>query len=355
MQKYKLKLKHKHKQGHETMEPKLWSQLPEDLLYRILSLLPIQSLISLRPTCKLFHSLLFNPSFLSLLSPSPSPPSLLLSHPQFSPHHLPLFSPSSDIWRSLSIPQSHPHLLSSSSGILLFSSSFSLLLLNPLTLSSRFLSCPCPPSLSSTLVLTSNGYTIILPSPNPNLLFLYNSQSMSWSSLRSPALPHSPQKPAFFDGCLYFTTHEPFSIARLCLSSRDWLPSPIDLPSDLAFARIVSSDGKGLFLVGGVGQDGISRSLKVWEMVQGGWEEVGRLPDMMMRKFVSVCYHNYSHVYCLCHEGIICVCCTTWPEVLFFKVLRGTWHWLPRCPSLQEKWSCGFRWFSFVPDLFAMV
>lgn len=75
----------------------------------------------------------------------------------------------------------------------------------------------------------------------------------------------------------------------------------------------------------------------------------------MCRKFVSVCYHNYSHVYCLWHDGLVCVCCTTWPEVLFFKVARRTWHWLPRCPLLQEKWSCGFRWFPFVPDLYALV
>lgn len=134
------------------------------------------------------------------------------------------------------------------------------------------------------------------------------------------------------------------------------------LPPELAFVRLVGDGGNRLYLVGGVGRDGISRSLRVWELVDNNregkaraWEEVGRLPEMMCRKFVSVCYHNYSHVYCLWHEGVVCVCCTTWPEVLFYKVARGTWHWLPRCPMLQEKWSCGFRWFSFVPDLYALV
>ncbi|WOL11024.1 hypothetical protein Cni_G19785 [Canna indica] len=74
---------------------------------------------------------------------------------------------------------------------------------------------------------------------------------------------------------------------------------------------------------------------------------------MICRKFVSVCYHNNSHVHYLWHKGLICVFCTTWPEVLFYKVSRGTWHWLPSGPILQESWSYEFKWFSFVPDLFA--
>ncbi|WOL05432.1 F-box/kelch-repeat protein [Canna indica] len=74
---------------------------------------------------------------------------------------------------------------------------------------------------------------------------------------------------------------------------------------ELAFVRLVGG-GDRLYLVGGVGRDGISRSLRLWELVEGKldgntryWDELRRLPEMMYQKFVSVCYHNYSHVHCL--------------------------------------------------------
>ncbi|TKY73771.1 F-box/kelch-repeat protein [Spatholobus suberectus] len=84
--------------------------------------------------------------------------------------------------------------------------------------------------------------------------------------------------------------------------------------------RLVS-DGKGkLYLLGGVGNDGISRNIKLWEMMgEGVWVEVVTLPKIMCKKFVSVCYHNYEHVYSFWHEGMIYVCCYIWPEILYYN------------------------------------
>ncbi|XP_038976795.1 F-box/kelch-repeat protein At5g43190-like [Phoenix dactylifera] len=365
----------------EEMEPAIWGRLPDELLDLILALLPLHTLVALRPTCKRFHSLLLSPSFLSLLhSPSSSPAFLLLSHPQFSNRFLHLYDSFADGWRPLrllpSAAASPSQLLSSSYGLLCFSllpsRPSSLLISNLLTKTSKFVPLPTSDPLSdATLVSlpssTPHGYKIFLPSSSSNSVFVYDSASFAWT--RFPGFDlildrgNSHQEGVFFDGALYFTTHEPFSVVGFDLQSGKWEPmaSP-SLPTELAFVRLVGDGGNRLYLVGGVGRDGISRSLRVWELVgkdgkgkARAWEEVGRLPEMMCRKFVSVCYHNYSHVYCLWHEGLVCVCCTTWPEVLFYKVARGTWHWLPRCPMLPEKWSCGFRWYSFVPDLYALV
>ncbi|XP_020580169.1 F-box/kelch-repeat protein At5g43190 [Phalaenopsis equestris] len=361
------------------MSPAIWSRLPDDLLDRILALLPLHSLLSLRSTCKRFRSLLLSPSFISQLKSNSQRPTayFLLSHPQFSHSFLPLYDSAVDSWRKLPISistSSSFQLLSSSSGLLCFSishpcSSFSsLLVYNLVTLSSKIIASPnkssCPAILISYPSPSPHGYKIYLPSSSSASFFLYNSDCSSWTRfpLLEPllALTNTHQDPVFFNDFLYFTTPEPFSVVGFDLNAGKWGTEVApDLPPELAFVRLVSSDeGKRLFLVGGVGRDGISRSLKVWEMVgteHCRWEEVGRLPEMMCRKFVSVCYHNYSHVYCLWHQGILCVCCTTWPEVLFYNLGRGTWHWLPKCPLLQEKWSCGFRWFSFAPDLYAMV
>lgn len=359
------------------MSPAIWSRLPDHLLDRILALLPLHCLLSLRSTCKHFRSLLLSPSFLSQLNCRSHRPAayFLLSHPQFSHSFFPLYDSTVDSWRKLPISISSSfsyQLLSSSSGLLCFSlsypSSSSLLVYNLLTLSSKIIACPNQSSFPATLISypspSPHGYKIYLPSSFSASFFLYDSDSSSWTDypLFVPllSLSNTHQDPVFFNDFLYFTTPEPFSVVGFGLNAVRWETEVTpELPPELAFVRLVSSNGgKRLFLVGGVGRYGISISLKVWEMVEGEqkrWEEVGRLPEMMFRKFVSVCYHNYSHVYCIWHQGILCVCCTTWPEVLFYNLGRGTWHWLPRCPLLQEKWSCGFRWFSFAPNLYAMV
>ncbi|KAK7291063.1 hypothetical protein RIF29_05932 [Crotalaria pallida] len=364
------------------MDPKIWSKLPPEILEQILSFLPLKTFFNLRSTCKGFWSLIFSPSFItkhsSPSSTSPFSSFLLLSHPQFH-RHFPLYDSTLATWRNISLSLSHSLSLHhhnnnnnftslvSSGGLFCISdySSSSFVVCNLLSKSSRKIEYP-----SSffhlehlTFVATPNGYKIFVlsshPSSSRNNAFLYDSNKLSWSKFESfdPIVgDNHHQQGVFHNGGLFFATPEPFSVVRFDLESGKWESDVGELPNQVTFIRLVS-DGEGkLFLVGGVGSNGISRSIKVWEMgEEGDWVEVEVLPDIMCKKFVSVCYHNYEHVYCFWHEGMICICCYTWPEILYFLVGRRTWHWLPRCPSLPMKCSCGFKWFPFVPKLYASV
>uniref|UniRef100_A0A803NJR9 F-box domain-containing protein n=1 Tax=Cannabis sativa TaxID=3483 RepID=A0A803NJR9_CANSA len=195
--------------------------------------------------------------------------------------------------------------------------------------------------------------------------YLYDSRSHSWTESDGfePILnDRHHQEGVYYKGALYFTTAEPFSIVSFDLEKRVWRRSEAEVPGELTLARLVSENGgegggnERLYLIGGIGVSGITKMLKVWELGLGNeWLEYDRVPEMMCRKFTSVCYHNYQHVYCFWHQGMICICCYTWPEILYFKSSRRTWHWLPKSPSLPDKWSCGFRWFSFIPNLYASV
>ncbi|KAF9621197.1 hypothetical protein IFM89_016691 [Coptis chinensis] len=350
------------------MDSQIWRQLPQELIEHILVFLPLKTFFNLRSTCKRFYSLLFSPSFISkhsslysltnntenTPSPSPSPAPfssfLLLSHPQFQ-QHFPLYDSIHNHWRMLSLPLSNgslsslaSHLVSASNGLLCLSlrSSSSFLVCNLLARSSRIISYPILPFAfeSVTLIPTANGYKIFVLSSGSSLnsVYVYDSRGL-----------HGPDSQAF-------------SIVGFDLESGNWRDSTEELPGngELTFARLVSNACEGkLYMIGGIGRHGISRSMKLWGL-RGGetgreWMEIGSLPEMMCKKFMSICYHNYQHVYCFYHEGAICVCCYTWPEVLCYKISRQTWHWLPKCPSLPDKWSCGFKWFSFVPNLYALV
>ncbi|KAI4337046.1 hypothetical protein L6164_015504 [Bauhinia variegata] len=354
------------------MDPRIWSRLPVELLEHILSLLPLKTFWNLRSTCKRFRYLVFSPSFISKYSSSSLPFSsfLLLAHPQCH-RYFPLYDSNLGTWRSTSLPLSDLHhcwapsaLLSSSGGLFCLSdftssSSSFLIVCNLLAKSSRKIEFPTYSFRVDhlTLVSTAIGYKIfVLCSESA---YVYDSILLSWRRFDGfdPILSENDhQEGAFHYGGLYFTTPEPFSVVRFDLESGKWERPNAVLPSQVTFVRL-ASDGEGkLYLVGGVGNNGISRSMKLWEMGESeNWVEVASLPEMMCRKFMSVCYHNYEHVYCFWHLGMICICCYTWPEILYYKVSRKTWHWLPRSPALPEKCSCAFRWFSFVPNLYSPV
>ncbi|KAF7830552.1 F-box/kelch-repeat protein [Senna tora] len=361
---------------YRSMDHRIWSKLPAELLEHILSFLPLKTFLNLRSTCKGFRSLIFSPSFIAKHSSSSSPFSsfILLCHPQFH-RHFPLYDCTLGTWRNISLSfsdlfhSSHPSpLLSSSGGLFCLSdspSSSSLLVCNILAMTSRRIEFPTYSSHFEhlTLVSTPNGYKIFMlcSGSASNNAFVYDSNTLSWHRFDANfdliLSDNSHQQGVFYNGGLYFTTPEPFSVVRFDLESRKWERSQGLLPIQLSFVRLVSEGENVLYLVGGIGSNGISRSIKIWEMddESGNWVELESLPDMMCRKFVSVCYHNYEHIYCFWHHGMICICCYTWPEILYYKVSRRTWHWLPRCPSLPHKWSCGFKWFSFVPKLYALV
>ncbi|CAB4296782.1 unnamed protein product [Prunus armeniaca] len=354
------------------MDAGLWSKLPQELLERILSFLPLKNFMNLRSTCKHFKSLLFSPPFISKHSSSSSFSSfLLLSHPQCY-NHFAFYDSALGAWRNFALSLSallpcaagQASLLSTSNGLLCFSLSNSFLVFNLLTKSSRVIEFPAYPFAFElfSLVSTPVGYSLFMVSSGSctKNTFVYDSKVQFWRKFNgfNPILSDNyHQEAVYYKGSLYFVTPEPFSVACFVLESGKWERPNTELPRELMFVRLLSDGGDGkLYLIGGVGRNGISRSMKLWELGEGmNWVEVESLPEMMCRKLMSVCFHNYDHLYCFWHRGFICVCCYTWPEVLYFKVSRRTWHWLPKCPSLPDKWSCGFRWFSFVPELYASV
>ncbi|CAI9115964.1 OLC1v1016990C1 [Oldenlandia corymbosa var. corymbosa] len=355
------------------MDPEIWSRLPEEILEHVLSFLPLKTFLTLRTTSKHFQSLLFSPAFVSKYSASSTPlfSFLVLSHPQFG-SKCPLFDTGRNSWRTLplhfspilkntSAPSSSV-LISISNGRLCFShtNSSSFVVRNLFPPSIDVVKSPkkIPSSYESlSFVSTSSGYNLLMMTSfgSSKTALVYDSKIHTWKQFQGFGQSLYNQEGVLYQGLLYFITPEPFQIVCFDLESGIWGRSVIELPGELAFAKMLASNDRGnekLYLIGGIGGNGISRSMKLWELSgEKNWVEIERLPEMMFRKFVGVCYHKYEHVYCFWHQGLICICCYTWPEILYFKVSRRSWHWLPKCPLLPEKWSCGFKWFSFAPQL----
>ncbi|KAK8969958.1 hypothetical protein KSP40_PGU000849 [Platanthera guangdongensis] len=212
------------------------------------------------------------------------------------------------------------------------------MLLPPSTIcfSSRLQSLPLPitatRSFSPAPRLTLSSFTTLIPAPGPTF-------PSSSPSSPSPIHIRSPS----------FTMI--FSISSAASPSPSWdsicVPGSGRWKREEAFPHRWRGQGRDMEELEGVGDCDREEGRR--------WEEVGRFPEMMCQKFVSICNHDYSQVYCMWQEGVVCICCTARPGVLLFKVGRGIWHWLPKCPLIKDKWSCESRWFSFALDLYAMV
>ncbi|KAK4352194.1 hypothetical protein RND71_027712 [Anisodus tanguticus] len=65
---------------------------------------------------------------------------------------------------------------------------------------------------------------------------------------------------------LLLLSKKPYFIVCMDLDTGEWQRSNFELPNELTFARLVSDGDKKLSLISGNGSNGISRSMKLWEL-----------------------------------------------------------------------------------------
>ncbi|GLJ06994.1 hypothetical protein SUGI_0054970 [Cryptomeria japonica] len=313
------------------MEARIWSNLPEDVIDRILAKLPAESFLRLR-ICRAYDS------FLSK-------------------------------WHTISLsflPYPTAEVVGASGGLLCLKTQFCLSVCNPLTKMWReFPYHSFERNWNAVALVAGEGlqgyYILVAGTCFDRRTEIYDSVSDTWKRTEDvPMQTNLRYDATYCDGMIYFSTSEAFGAMGYDMKRGSWrrveATSPMPLPDSLVCSRLVSCSSR-LFLVGGVGENGISRSIWVWELNEQGteWREVQKLPEMMCKKFLAISYHNYDQICCVGHEDYICLSCFTSPQVLVYKLPRRTWHWLPRCQSIPDEASYGFKWFSFTPSLYALV
>ncbi|KAH0694288.1 hypothetical protein KY285_021385 [Solanum tuberosum] len=134
-------------------------------------------------------------------------------------------------------------------------------------------------------------------------IFVYDSLVHSWSQFGGFDLilnENHHQEGVFHDGYLWFISPEPYFTVCMDLDNGVWKRSNFELPSEVTFARLVSDGDKKLFLISGNGSNGISRSMKLWELNGDSkiWVEVENVPELICRKFLEglgIGYQNALH------------------------------------------------------------
>ncbi|KAL2609590.1 hypothetical protein R1flu_028163 [Riccia fluitans] len=385
---------------HDSMDAKLWSRLPEDLMQRVLVFLPIPDVLRLRCVSKSWNSLLSTRRFLLPLDCCPSnatittvsqlpleeQPYLLClttveSNPIIHVYNVPLCK-----WDVISLSflpsLEEISVVKSGGGLIYLKARLGyrddtvFLTCNPLTKTwkqlppfsenepyrlgmSSLTSMVCNPRCSSSDL----GYRIIEAGLNGLTDLrtkIYDSATGAWKT--SGALPAEitgfESEGIVVNNCLYGVTCLPYKIIKMELDESDssWSEFSPGLPSCAVFPHLVESLGE-MLMIGGYDpcwEEGLIPepiSLKVWRMNRSlmEWEDVSTLPfDMLQRYLTKDCFDSLK---CASHGSTVYISSLDGSVVLVYDQIQNSWTRLLECPYLSNRQSCIEYMFIFNPSL----
>ncbi|KAL3700833.1 hypothetical protein R1sor_018855 [Riccia sorocarpa] len=328
------------------LDSEVWSQLPDSLVERIISKLPIINLFRFRTVCKKWNGFLTNPGFLSTCS----------NTPQVGPWFL---------------------LFTRANGLVCFISRFNalgtmtLVVCNPLTNSWREL----PPMMEilplyavGILLETDRGvYHVVvsglrrIPPTGRNArepcrlrptTEVFTSTSDCWRTTGGmpPGSYHSLAVPC--NGSLYSWCYVSDALVAYNVTSACWTQIYARLPRFFEGHRLVECDGQ-LFMVGGLNKDNTTKGIYVlefqWETME--WIKVDRMPKLLCEQFL-----RYGTDFrCVGYSDLVLLYVVRYRRIrlaVLYDLAKKLWRRLPPCSLAEERLIHGI---AFEPKLDAMA
>lgn len=364
----------------------IWSALPEDLMDRIFSCLPLISILRLRCVCRRWNSLVQSKRFQTALSRvSPPQPWFILCT---IGRALCSYDPSMNKWHTIIRPFNSnvlqygsvkispcTSILSVSRSLLCLGNQVAecrvLLICNPITKIQRHLPQMLEISLihKATMMMDSsnNSYKIMvsgengLPTKNPYIYELltevYDSLSNSWKMCGKP-LPEAKfgsDPGVWCNNLFYCITELPYGVVIFDLKTESWSELAVQMPSSLSSPSLVECCSRLIMVGRALDQNETEDSIRrivIWELELGRkeWVEIGRVPIEICRVFSAhlkfyapfVCSGLGNHLYITTHRN---------PNVLVHDLCKNTWQWLPSDPFFPKKRDFHLLGFPFEPRL----
>ncbi|KAJ7555825.1 hypothetical protein O6H91_05G056400 [Diphasiastrum complanatum] len=303
------------------MDPGIWSNLPEELMDRVLAALPLLAFLQLRSVCKQWCSLIHSSHFCQLRQHSgvSHKPCFLFHVSVGSTGHLLIYDPALGKWgkQTLSFlpPGISASLVSVSGGLLCFKASKSdsacYLVCNPITKAYKELPPPLryrstfrSPSLQIMLVdEASNSHKIILAgysTGRDSATEVYDSLTNSWRLVGDLPLkddskvtsihPYSGQP--ICNGNIYCRSHLPPGVVSYSLEEESWTDLRVPICQSILSPYLVEYNGS-ILMVGGVRRQGRKElnpeSFCIWELSMKDlqWIELARMPDSTCKLFLQ--------------------------------------------------------------------
>eukprot|EP00252_Welwitschia_mirabilis_P009912 TRINITY_DN2284_c0_g1_i1.p1 TRINITY_DN2284_c0_g1~~TRINITY_DN2284_c0_g1_i1.p1 ORF type:complete len:422 (+),score=30.24 TRINITY_DN2284_c0_g1_i1:440-1705(+) len=356
------------------------SILPDDLLERIFSYLPIASVFRARTVCKRWHSITDSRKFMWQRSQVPSQkPWYFMFTNSDDPSGL-AYDPALRKWYSFSLPciNTSSWFVASSSGLVCFMDNTNrnrIFVCNPVTKCQK--SLPDAPELRtaeySALAITvdknTNRYLVTVAKSKqiPDEYFQYNlsievydSAKRQWMS--SPGMPlrgwRGGDEGVICHGVFFILIYSIISVGNpenrhrlimydLSTSKLEILPVP--MPCSLTCGRLMNLRER-LVMVGGIGKvdrPDIIKGIGIWELDEGQWREVGRMPHKYFQGF-----GEFDEVFSSSGtEDLIYIQSYGAPALLVFDKSQRTWRWSQKCPVNKRFPLQLFTGFCFEPRL----
>lgn len=272
-----------HENGY--MDESLWSELPTDLLERVLAFLPPPAFFRFRAVCKKWDKIMYNSNFLKLCSEISAQRPWFVMFQTGPCDVVSAYNPSLSKWHrfSLSFLPTRVQGVAAAGGLLCCKGEVdgyrSLFVCNPITKTWRRL----PPMRKKRIVpivglvvdRSTKAYKVIaagddLMSDGFNVRDLttevYDSATNSWE-LSGGIPPRSDLDlgVTLCQGFLYFVTYCPYGVLSYSIKQGVWKKIDASTPRYLTTPSLVECRGR-LLMVGGVERKNVVRSIRIWEL-----------------------------------------------------------------------------------------
>lgn len=368
-----------------SMDVRVWSALPEDIIEKVLAWLPLTSVLRFRSVCRRWNSVLLSGRFASSHSKSSPlrPCFLLCTIGQFAC----TFDPSLNKWLTLLKPTSPGASVVASTGSLFclgnqVTECKVLSVCNPITRCLKQL----PPMIKVRLIhkvtmiedRLSNTYRIVvagedgLPTPNPHTFNLmteiFDSSVHSWEIVGDP-LPEAKfgsDPGVWFDNSFFCLTEMPYGVVMFDAKVGLWSEVHVSMPSSLSVPSLVTARNRLLMVGRSVTRDPDnqvkSTSVCIWELQSGGtpgsddkgcynnysWVELIKMQKSISSVFLAP-LASYSRFVCVGVGNSIFITTHLSPRVLVYDMSNDSWTWLPSDPLFPKNRDFHLLGFSFEP------
>jgi hypothetical protein len=358
--------------------------LPDDLLEKVLSFLPVASIIRSGSVCKRWHEIVHaqRHAWSKMVPQKPWYFMFTCSEDAVSGF---AYDPSLRKWYGFDFPciEKSNWSTSSSAGLVCLMDSENrrrILLCNPITKEwKRLLDAPGGKTadysaLAFSVDRGSHHYTVAVARSNqvPSeyyqwefTIHLYESVSGSWVTPFTGVLLgwRGGDECVICDGVLYYLVYSTGVLVnnnehRHCLVIYDLTARPnhtslmsmaIPVPCALTCGRLMNLSEK-LVLVGGIGKQdrpGIIKGIGIWELHNKEWHEVARMPHKFFQGF-----GEFDDVFASCGaDDLIYIQSYGSPALLTFEINHKSWKWSVKSPVSKRFPLQLFTGFSFEPRL----
>lgn len=338
------------------MDARLWGNLPEDVVDRVLAWLPVSSFLRFQTVCKRWGSLMRSNSFLDVCAhiPSPGPYFFILS--KRASWVFPVYNPASDKWHGIPVkPPLRPSVpVAAAGGLLCYVAGFdghktvgcmngydTLLVCNPITNSWRELPpmiCRRKPTLVGMLVdKDARSYQVVVTGDysshgNRFSTEVYDSNTRAWRvGGPVPAGEEASHNVAVCQGHVYCLARGSKSLLSYSVEKDEWTKVATSRMPGFPDSRNLLEWRGEIVLVGkGVMRQMLSVYIWLLEQPTMKWREVGRLPQTISDLFPktrSECF------YCSGHGDLLFFYRHNNGQGLLYDLARKSWKWVARYPS----------------------